>query len=182
MRGPLYSLPCSHPLPRLTRVNESLEQELAELRAAASPVSAASVSFFRSPAVGPSVLPTASPSSISIRTSGERDMDISLTPLHSSIPLPGNHPNPEFPPSHPDTPVPNDSLMTSRHLRHNVANYIPQGAWGSNLDDRPSSAPPDVNNTHPPALLSPFQLSASLPPRSKSVELPLQLRGQISGS
>ena len=41
---------------------------------------------------------------------------------------------------------------------------------GTNHPDRPSSAPPDIDDTHPSALLSPFQLSASLPSRSKSVE------------
>ena len=39
-----------------------------------------------------------------------------------------------------------------------------------NSTNRPSSSPPDINDTHRPILLNLFQLSASLPPRSKSID------------
>jgi hypothetical protein len=44
-----------------------------------------------------------------------------------------------------------------------------QGTNGDSTN-RPSSAPPDINDTHRPALLSPFQPSASLPRHNRSIE------------
>ena len=46
---------------------------------------------------------------------------------------------------------------------------IHQGTNGNSIN-RPSPAPPDIDDTHRPAPLSPFQLSVSLPPRHKSIE------------
>ena len=166
---------------RLTRVNERLERELSELRAAigASPASkGSSISFIRSPALQPPTLPLVSPSAFSVRSSGERDMDISSTPLHFPSTLPDeedrdrNHLSDfEFFLGHAQPPAPNNSSMNVELSGNNTIHPNSQSGETKH-PDRPSSAPPDTDDTHPSALLSPFQLSASLPSRSKSVEPP----------
>ena len=181
---PLLSALFSSVVARLAHINTRLEHELTEPHIVASPVSrASSILPPRSPAVQSSALPTTSPSGFSVRNSGERDMDISSTPLHPSVPLPDVH-LPDFGfffvPTHP--PTVNDPSANLGPPRHSVMNSIPPGAWTSDSTDRPSSAPPNINNFHLPVVLSPFQLSLLLPPRSKSAEPPLQPKGQNSGS
>ena len=165
---------------RLTRINERLERELSELRAIvdASPASkVSSISFIRSPALRSPALPTVSPSGFSVRSSGERDMDISSTPLHLSSTLPDeeghahNHLSDfEFFLGQTQPPAPDNSSMNAEPSRNEPTHSNSQESGINRSANRPSSAPPD--DTHPPVLLSPFQLSTSLPPRSRSVEPP----------
>jgi len=160
--------------PRLTRINERLERELSELRAVVvlSPASKVSpVSFIRSPP-----LPTVSPSGFSVRSSGERDMDISSTPLHLPSTLPDeedqahNHLSDfEFFLGHTQPPAPDNSSMNAEPSGNGPTHPDSEGGI-SRSTNRPSSAPPDIDDTRPSALLSPFQLAVSLPPRSRSVE------------
>ena len=163
---------------RLTRINERLERELSELRAIveASPASKiSSISFIRSPALLSPALPAISPSGFSFRSSGERDMDISSTPLHLPSTLPDEECQPhnhlsdfEFFLGHTQPPAPDNSSMNAEPSRDEPTHTNPQEGGISRSANRPSSAPPD--DTHPSVLLSPFQLSTSLPPRSRSVE------------
>ena len=168
---PLSSFfPRSYQLPRLTRINECLDRELSELRAVISPVSrASSISFFRSPAPRTPALPTVSPSGFSVRSSGERDMDISFTPLHFPSTLPDEDRD------HNRLPDPNNTSMNPEPPGDNTMN---PSSPEVDSKDRPSSAPPDIDDNHLSVLLSPFQLSASLPPRSKSTEPPSRSREQ----
>jgi len=163
--------------PRLTRINERLERELSELRAIASSVSGASpISFIRSPTPQSPALPTVSPGDFSVRSSGERDMDISSTPLHFPSALPHEHQDHdrlsdfEFYLGHTQPPAPNNSSMNAEPSGNDPTHPNSEGAGISRSTDRPSSAPPDIDNTHLSILLSPCQPSGSLPPRSKSVE------------
>jgi len=156
-------------------MNERLERELSELRAIASPVSgASSISDIRSPAPQSPAPPAVSPSGFSVRSSGERDMDISPTPLHFPPTLPHEHQDHdrlsdfEFYLGDNQPPTPKISSMNAEPSGNDPTHPSSQEAGISHPTDRPSSAPPD--DTHLSILLSPFQLSASLPPRSKSVE------------
>jgi len=165
---------------RLTRINERLERELSELRAGVdvSPASnISSISFIRSPALRSPALPTVSPSGFSVRSSGERDMDISSTPLHLFSTLPDeegqaqNHLSDfEFFLGHAQPPAPDNSSMNAEPSRNETVHPDSQECGISRSANRPSSAPPNIDDTHPSVLLSPFQLSTSLPPRSRSVE------------
>lgn len=162
----------SHLFPRLIHINERLEREIAELRAAASPASRrSSITFARSPALRSPALPTVSPGGFSVRSSGERDMDIS-TPFRSSTSLPDNRLSDfDFFLGHTQPPAPNNSSMDVEPPGDDTANPGSQGARISYSRNRPSSAP-NIDDTYPPTLSSPFQLAASLPPRSKSAEPP----------
>ena len=129
------------------------------------------ISSIRSPA-----LPTISPSGFSIRSSGERDMDISSTPLHFSSTLPDEEDRGhnrlsdfEFFLGHTQPPAPSNSSMDAEPSGNNPTHPSSRGGTG-HPTNRPASAPPNIDDTHPPALLSPFQLSTSLPPRSESAE------------
>ena len=175
---PSLLLPCSHLSPRLMRANERLERELSELRrTVTSPVSrASSISFIRSPASRSPALPTVSPSAFSVRSSGERDMDISSTPLHrtSAFPDEGHNHNHlsdfELFLGQTGPPAPESSSMNAESSGSDPAHHNSQDGGNRDSTNRPSSAPPDIDDAHRPALLSPFRLSTSLPPRSKSIE------------
>ena len=178
----ISSIPCRSLIyrSRLTRINERLERDLSELRAIvdASPASKiSSISFIRSPALPSPALPTVSPSGFSVRSSGERDMDISSTPLHLPSTLSDeegqahNHLSDfEFFLGPTQPPSPNNSSMNAEPSGNEPTHPDSQEGGISRSANRPSSAPPDIDDTHPSALLSPFQLSTSLPPRSRSVE------------
>jgi len=160
------------------RVNERLERELSELRAITSPVSrtASSASPSRSPARRSPVLPTVSPNAFSARSSGERDMEISSTPLHHPFTFPDEDHDRnrlsdlELFLGHTQSPAPEHSSMNPEPSGNDPTYSNSQDGGGDRSTNRPSSAPPDMDDTHPAALLSPFQLSAPLPRRSKSVE------------
>jgi hypothetical protein len=95
-------------------------------------------------------------------------MDIS-TPLRSSSSLPNNHLSDfEFFLGRSPPPAPTNSSMNAEPPGDSAVNPGSQEAGNSYLRNRPSSAP----DTHPSILLSPFQLSTSLPPRSRSAEPP----------
>ena len=178
VRKSLYFPPSSHLSSRLTRVNERLERELSELRAITSPVSrtASSASPTRSPAHRSLALPTVSPSVFSIRSSGERDMEISSTPIHHPFTLSDEDRDHnqlsdlELFPGHTQLPASESSPMSAEPSGNDPTYPNSQDDGGGPSTNRPSSAPPDMDDTHPATLLSPFQLSAPLPRRSKSVE------------
>lgn len=150
MRNPLHFWSCSHQLSRLKNDNKRLECELAELRAITSPTT-----FTRSPPLRSPPLPTVSPSSFSARSTGEREMDISSTPLRPLPLLPETGP-----------PFPNDSSISAEPPEDGA---VLSNSQEDRMTDRPSSAPPNIqDDAHRSVLLSPFQLSASLHPRSKS--------------
>jgi len=165
---------------RLTHMNERLERELSELRAIinASPASdTSSILFSRSPALPSPALPAVSPSGFSVRSSGERDMEISSTPLHLPSTLPDEEDNDrnhlsdfDFFLGQSQPPVANNSSMNAEPSGSDPIHPNSQEGGNNCSTNRPSSAPPDIDDTRPSVLLSPFQPSASLPPRSKSVE------------
>lgn len=103
-------------------------------------------------------------------------MDISSTPLHRTSTFPEedhdhNHLSDfELFLGHTQPPAPESSSMNAEPSGDDPTHLNSQGSGNGDSTIRPSSAPPDIDDTHRPALLSPFQLSASLPPRSKSIE------------
>lgn len=180
MRTSPYSLLLSHLSSRLTHTNERLERELAEVRATISPKSrGSSISFIRSPVLRSPPLPTVSPSGFSVRSSGEKDMDIS-TPLRSSSSLPNNRLSDfDFFLGRAQPPGPDNASMDAEPPGEDTINRDSQEAGINHSGTRPSSAL-EIDNTHPSRLLSPFQLSVTLPPRSKSAEPPSGLQERIS--
>jgi len=103
-------------------------------------------------------------------------MEISSTPLHRSFTLPDEDSNHnrlsdfELFLGHTQPPAPENSSMNAEPSGNDPTYPDSQDSGNGKSTNRPCSAPPDIDDTHPPALLSPFQLSASLPPRSRSVE------------
>ena len=98
-------------------------------------------------------------------------MEISSTPLRSSTSLPGNRLSDfDLFLGHTGDPAANNSSINPEPPGDNTMNLESPEAGASNPKDRPSSAP--LDNTHLSVLLSPFQLSPSLPPRSRSTEPP----------
>ena len=103
-------------------------------------------------------------------------MDISSTPLHRLSRLPDeDHDHNrlsdfEFFLGHTQPPAPENSSMNAEPSGNDPTHPNPQEGRNRYSKNRPSSAPPDINDTHPSALLSPFELPASLPPRSNSAE------------
>ena len=103
-------------------------------------------------------------------------MEISSTPLHHPSTLPdGDHDHDrlsdfEFFLGNTQPPAPGNSSMNAEPSGNDQTLPNSQGRGNGHSINRPSSAPPDIDDTHASALLSPFQLSASHPPRSKSVE------------
>lgn len=103
-------------------------------------------------------------------------MDISSTPLHYTSTLPDeDHDHNRlsdfgFFLGYTQPPAPESSSMNAEPSGNDPTHPDLREGEMSRSVDRPSSAPPEVNVTHPSTLLSPFQLSASLPSRSESVE------------
>ena len=103
-------------------------------------------------------------------------MDISSTPLHRSFTLPDEDHDPnrlsdfELFLGHTQPPAPENSSMNAEASGNDPTYPNSQDGGNGRSKNRPSSAPPDIDDTRPSGLLSPFQLSTSLPPRSKSVE------------
>ncbi|KAF9646528.1 hypothetical protein BDM02DRAFT_3188740 [Thelephora ganbajun] len=175
-----HVLRVEHECIRLTRINERLERELSELRAFASPVSrTGSISFIRSPAHRSPALPVVSPSSFSVRSSGERDMDISSTPLYFSSTLPDedrdhNRPDFEFPLGNTQPPAPSNSSMNVEPSGNDSMHSNSQEAGTSHIKDRPSSVPPEIDDTRPSERILEFQREpdiASEGPATKNEDL-----------
>ena len=103
-------------------------------------------------------------------------MDISPTPFHLSHTLPdedsGHNRLSDFELflGHTQPPAPENSSMNAEPSGNDPTYPKSQDDGNGHSKIRSSSAPPDIDDTYPSALLSPFQLSAPLPPRSKSVE------------
>lgn len=103
-------------------------------------------------------------------------MEISSTPLHHPFTLSDEDRDHnqlsdlEFFPGHTQPPAPESSSMNAEPSGNDPTYPNSQDDGGGPSTNRPSSAPPDMDDTHPTALLSPFQLSVSPPRRSKSVE------------
>lgn len=104
-------------------------------------------------------------------------MEISSTPLHFPSILPDeedhdrNHLSDfEFFLGHTHPPAPDNSSMNAEPSGNDPAHSNNQESEVDRSMDRPSSAPPDLDDTYPSALLSPFRLASPPPPRSRSVE------------